>query len=224
MTDELEYKEIRTMRAAVDFKGSEGLERAKKNFLVFLVVLLFLEFADVTINSASLAIVSVTVGQPWAVNVGFWCLFIYTFVIYSLSLEKEKSDFTLNNKSETGFFAQLTRAKFQSELNEIAGNFLPVIHSGQIRHTAVGETTIIFDVKGFPPENLRGISGYGAKLEGAYTYVHCAEDLSYLNRVSSVIKPALKLNFLSYVAPAYCGLAMVCLGSYELTVRLLRMA
>lgn len=119
--DPLQYKDVQFLRAEVDFSGSEKMEKARRVYLVFLTVLLFIEFAGVEIQSATLAVVTAKLHRPSVVTMGFWALFLYTFTVYFLSAQKELALFSLKNAGAGSFFSQLNRRDLERRLNEASG-------------------------------------------------------------------------------------------------------
>lgn len=73
----------------IRFKPSEELEKAKRTMLVYLAVVAIIEFAEVSFDSISLSTVSAKIGNPIAITIALWGMFIYSFSMYLLKGNRE---------------------------------------------------------------------------------------------------------------------------------------
>ena len=208
MDDPLRYKNITYTKAAVDFAGSEKLEKTRRSYLVFLIVLLFIEFAGVEIQSATLAVVSAKVERPWVVSLGFWVLFLYSFSVYYLAQSKELAFFTLRHGQSATFFSSLNRTSFVADLRAAtnADYFQPGAGLVKVHNDKL--TVIQYEVTSIPPEALPKIATFNAA-ESTYSYVHEPNDWLYFNKTVPLLRPAVSFNYFVYVLPAHIGAALI---------------
>lgn len=209
MTESLIYKDLNFLKAAADFSGSEKLEKARRNYLVFLTILLFVEFADIQIQSATLGFVSAKIGYPEIVTIGFWLIFLYTFLVYLFSGRKELELFSFKNGQEATFFAQLNRLELIKKIGSASlGRLTLPAGSGFVEHSDNKKTSIKYEVNGIPEEVLKEIENYDFESR-IFTYTHSDEDLAFLKKSIRVIRPSLKYNYFVYIFPLHCGAALV---------------
>jgi hypothetical protein len=185
--------------------------------MVFLVVVLFIEFAGIDVQSASLAsMVHVSVQRPWVVEAGFWLLMIYTFTVYATLYLKELRLALFADASEKNFFATLNRAEFLQKLRAAAKDErlqLGVsreapLGRGELR---VGKTIIEYDMPPNLPEAVLSVEGFvGTSARGIYVYAHKPEDHAFFQRTRQIVRPSIAHNYLVYVFPMHvAGLLLI---------------
>ncbi len=206
--DSERYSNLPFTKAALDFAGSEKLEKARRSFLVYFVVLLFIEFAGVEIQSATLAVVSAKVSRPWVVTLGFWLLFVYSFAVYYLAQRKELAAFTIKHVRSVNFFCALNRQELILELRKATGADYFQPGSGTIREHTDTTTIIEYDVKSIPSDALHKVAGFNVS-DRTYKYVHSTEDWKYFTKTSPLLRPAVSFNYFVYVLPAHLGAALI---------------
>lgn len=214
MTDDLLYKDVQIAKASVEFSGSEKLEKARRTFLVFLTIVLFIEFASVEIQSATLAVVVARVHRPWVVTAGFWLLFLYTFAVYFFAGQKELSFFSFKNSSKSSFFSQLNRIEFTKRL--VAASGIPYLQpgSGLLKHSDDSVTKIQYDVADLPEDALKKIDGFEFETR-TFAYLHDPTDHAHFDKVVPLIRPALRFNYFVYVLPVHVGAGLIAFAVVE---------
>jgi hypothetical protein len=203
------YEAVPYIKAAVDFKGSPELERARKSLLVFLVIVLFLEAAGVTITSATLGgWVNVTILRPLVVNVGFWVLFIYVLATYYSLFRKEIGLFTLKHISLQGFMTSLSAFEFQRRLRSTLGLEGAQLGSGTTISQDDSKTVTRWKIYGVPQGIPMNVAGYNQR-EDTFTYKHEPELVKFYQERIPVIRLAFAHNYLVYVLPLHVSALMI---------------
>lgn len=214
LTDDLIYKNVQIAKASVEFSGSEKLEKARRTFLVFLTIVLFIEFANVEIQSATLAVVVAKVGRPWVVTVGLWLLFFYAFAVYYFVVQKELAFFAFKNAKKSSFFGQLNRLEFTRRL--VAESGLDYLQPGQglVKKSDELVTEIQYEVDNLPEEVLKKIDGFEYSTR-TFTYTNQPADHEYFAKVVPLIRPAFCFNYLVYVLPIHVGFVLIAIVALE---------
>lgn len=214
MTDDLIYKNVQIVKASVDFSGSEKLEKARRTFLVFLTIVLFIEFANVEIQSATLAVVVAKVGRPWVVTAGLWALFIYAFAVYYFAVQKELAFFAFKNAEKSSFFSQLNRLEFNRRLVAESGRDYFQPGTGLVKKIDESVTEIQYDVDNLPEEVLKKIDGFDYSTR-TFTSTNQPADHAYFAKVVPLIRPAFRFNYLVYVLPIHVGVVLIAIVVLE---------
>jgi hypothetical protein len=202
-------EEVPYTKAAIDFKGSTDLERARKSLLVFLTIVLFLEAAGVTITSATLGgWVNVTILRPVVVNVGFWILFVYALGTYYSLFRKEIGLFTLKNISLKGFMISLSHFEFQRRLRQTPGLDNVVLGSGTTISQDDNRTIVRWTVQGVPQGVPINVPGYNQR-DDTFTYEHDPEVIKFYQDRIPLIRAAFTYNYLVYVLPLYVSVLLI---------------
>lgn len=207
--NKLTYKDIHFTQAAVDFPGSEKLDRLRKGFVVFLVIVAFVEGASITVQSATLSGIQVGVERPWLVNVGFWALMLYSFLVYRTELGKAVRVYNVLSFDRSSFFQQLNRAEFAKRFNNVVDR-PSRIGDGQIIFTDDNDSTtmkygFLHDV---PAEKLAQIEGF-SPADSTFIYQHTPEDETYYEENRALIRAAVSTNYLQYIMPTHAAYALV---------------
>ncbi|GJL60780.1 MAG: hypothetical protein NPIRA03_36370 [Nitrospirales bacterium] len=212
--DDLIYKDVKIAKASVEFSGSEKLEKARRTFLVFLTIVLFIEFANIEVKSATLAVVVAKVGRPWVVTAGLWLLFIYSFAVYYFAVQKELAFFAFKNAKKSSFFSQLNRLEFTRRL--VAASGCDYLQPGQGLVIKYDEsvTEIQYDVDKLPEDDLKKIDGFEYSTR-TFTYTNQPDDHAYFAKVVPLIRPAFCFNYLVYVLPIHVGFVLAAFGLLE---------
>jgi len=193
----------------------------RANVLVFLAVLLFLEFADVELQSATLSVVTAKINRPWAITVGFWLIFFYSFTVYFLAARKELALFSLKNAKDVGFFSALNRMELVKRLRVASGVDYLQPGSGLVKQHDEKSTVIQYETVGIPTEALEKVQGFNVA-EHTFTYAHEAEDHAFFKRVVPLLRPSVNFNYFVYVFPAHVGAALIGFAIVEHANLLLR--
>lgn len=207
----MDYKNIGFFRAATEFTEPAKLGGARRTFKVFLTVVLFIEFAGITVQGANLAsTVQVAVQRPHIVEAGFWLLYVYSFVVYASLYFKELRLALVTGNDEKSFFQALNRSVLDQKLKEVTGRPSSGLGQSELVTQNRDVTDVRYDMPMFDEKTLAEISPRIPGLSGdRFVYRHTNEDRQFFERSRSVVRPGLAHNYLVYVFPMHVGILLL---------------
>lgn len=203
------YKELTFAKAAVDFKPSDTLSKARRPFLVFLFIVALWDFAGVTLGSVSLVVADARIARPWALDLTLWAVFLYTAAVYFSALRNDIGQFRWENFKPSTFFMQVAQYEFNKAISARIGPGRYNAHACALAAYDAEQTVLKCDrIQGVDDELLRAIPGYDPDSH-TYTYVHTEEDWDQYEQALGVIRPAFAYRYLAFVLPLHIAAGIV---------------
>lgn len=197
---------------ALDFKASERIDKARKIYTGLLIGLVFVLFANIEFQTATIAITAAKIGRPPLIRLGLWAAFLYQFFIYVMLFRYEARNFYRSTRRlRESFYVSRLQQKLNELLTAALGHH-PFGFGGSV--TTDGSSTVLKLPKehlAFLPDALANLPGFDS-VNGCFTYQHTDEDEEIFERIRKTIPVGLSYNFFVYDVPALVGAGFVGFG------------